>query len=78
MKFIEFLVSVLVGEYSKLLARCEFCCEDIPLKDLKLCYEVGNIEDLIGRRIYCIFCENDFIVTREHIYRYHRLVSSVN
>ena len=51
--------------------RCEFCCEDVSLKDL--CYEVGSVEDLMDERIYCIFCDNENIVTEDHIYRYYRL-----
>jgi len=50
--------------------RCEFCCEDVSLKDLR--YEVGSVEDLIGEGVYCIFCDNENIVTEDHIYRYYK------
>ena len=56
--------------------RCEFYCEDILLEDLKLCYNIRDIEDLIGEGIYCVYCDNDLIVTRELIVtRYYRILS---
>jgi len=50
--------------------RCEFYCEDILLEDLKLCCNIRDIEDLIGEGIYCVYCDNDLIVTR-----YYRILS---
>ena len=53
--------------------RCEFCCEDVSLKDLR--YDVRSVKELIGEGVYCIFCDNENIVTEDHIYRYYKLKS---
>ena len=53
--------------------RCEFCCEDVSLKDLR--YDARSVEELIGESVYCIFCDNENIVTEDHIYRYYKLKS---
>lgn len=55
--------------------RCEHCLEDISLKDIRrlICEDISDIKDIIGIKIHCIYCNNDFIVTEEHIYKYYKL-----
>ena len=52
---------------------CENCAEEISLNELKDIIPCKHLEDIIGKKVRCIYCNEEFIVIEEHIRRYYAI-----